>query len=194
MMFGVEGVEGVPSMAMNNLSNNLYKLNWKNINWLHKYFKAKLGYNTSLGILASIIKESGGDPHRKQINNGPGRGLVQWEYGTDRYKAMKAYKMKGALEKGIDPELQRQAEYIYSTVYNPQKSGSGLWHDGGKGSGYKTAEDARSKFINAKSSASQKARAFSLGYVRPRDGVTEAKARMGYVASLDSVYNSKYRE
>lgn len=188
------GVNNIPGIDRQNLSNQLYKLNWKNIDWLHNYFNRKLGYNTSLGILASVIKESGGDPYRKQLNDGPGRGLLQWEEGSDRYKAMMDYKMKDSLEKDIDPELQRQAEYIYSTVYNPQKVGSGTWHHGGAGSGYQTAEDARKVFINARTPASKKAHAFSTAYVRPKDGLAEAKLRMGYTASLDSVYNSKYRK
>lgn len=188
------GVNDIPGIARQNLSNSLYMLNWKNIDWLHGYFNKKLGYNTSLGILSSIIKESGGDPHRKQLGGGPGRGLLQWEEGSDRYKDMQEYKMVDELEKDVDPELQRQAEYIYSTVYNPQKAGSGTWHHGGNGSGYKTGEEARKIFISAKTPASQKARAFNFGYVRPKERHKEAELRMGYVASLDSVYNSKFRK
>ena len=47
--------------------------------------------------------------------------------------------MRGPVQKGIDPELQRQAEYIVNTVKNEQKTGEGLWHHGGTGSGYKNA-------------------------------------------------------
>lgn len=62
-------------------------------------------------------------------------------------------------ESGVDPELQRQAEYIVNTVKNEQKTGEGLWHHGGTGSGYKNAEGARKVFINARTPASSKARA-----------------------------------
>lgn len=106
---------------------------------------------------------------------------------------MKSYKMKGKVEEGVDPELQRQAEYIVNTVKDSQKTGEGLWHHGGVGSGYKSAEDARKRFISARTPASQKARAFSLGYVRPKGGIKEATRRASFVASLDSVYNSKYK-
>lgn len=178
--------------AQDNLSNK-FPVNWKNSNWLHNYFKKNLGYNTSLSILSSILPESGADPHKKQLKGGPGRGLVQWGFGTDGYNHMKSYKMKGKIEKGVDPELQRQAEYIVNTVKDSQKTGEGLWHHGGDNSGYKTAEDARKVFISARTPASQKARAFSLGYVRPQGGIKEATRRASFVASLDSVYNSKYK-
>ena len=178
--------------AQDNLSNK-FPVNWKNSNWLHNYFKKNLGYNTSLSILSSILPESGADPHKKQLKGGPGRGLVQWGFGTDGYNHMKSYKMKGKIEKGVDPELQRQAEYIVNTVKDSQKTGEGLWHHGGVGSGYKSAEDARKRFISVRTPASQKARAFSLGYVRPKGGIKEATRRASFVASLDSVYNSKYK-
>lgn len=178
--------------ARDNLSRQ-FPVNWENSNWLHNYFKKNLGYNTSLSILSSILPESGADPHKKQLKGGPGRGLVQWGFGTDRYNHMKSYKMKGKVEEGVDPELQRQAEYIVSTVKDSQKTGEGLWHHGGAGSGYKSAEDARKRFISARTPASQKARAFSLGYVRPKGGIKEATRRASFVASLDSVYNSKYK-
>lgn len=178
--------------AQDNLSNK-FPVNWKNSNWLHNYFKKNLGYNTSLSILSSILPESGADPHKKQLKGGPGRGLVQWGFGTDGYNHMKSYKMKGKIEKGVDPELQRQAEYIVNTVKDSQKTGEGLWHHGGAGSGYKSAEDARKRFISVRTPASQKARAFSLGYVRPKGGIKEATRRASFVASLDSVYNSKYK-
>lgn len=178
--------------ARDNLSRQ-FPVNWENSNWLHNYFKKNLGYNTSLSILSSILPESGADPHKKQLRGGPGRGLVQWGFGTDRYNHMKSYKMRGPVQKGIDPELQRQAEYIVNTVKNEQKTGEGLWHHGGTGSGYKNAEGARKVFINARTPASSKARAFSLGYVRPKGGIEEATRRASYVSSLDSVYNSKYK-
>lgn len=181
-----------PEKARQNLSSK-FPVNWENSDWLHNYFSKNLGYNTSLSILSSILPESGADPHKKQLRGGPGRGLVQWGFGTDRYNHMKSYKMRGSVQKGIDPELQRQAEYIVNTVKNEQKTGEGLWHHGGTGSGYKSAEGARKVFINARTPASGKARAFSLGYVRPKGGIEEATRRASYVSSLDSVYNSKYK-
>lgn len=181
-----------PEKARQNLSSK-FPVNWENSDWLHNYFSKNLGYNTSLSILSSILPESGADPHKKQLRGGPGRGLVQWGFGTDRYNHMKSYKMRGPVQKGIDPELQRQAEYIVNTVKNEQKTGEGLWHHGGTGSGYKNAEGARKVFINARTPASSKARAFSLGYVRPKGGIEEVTRRASYVSSLDSVYNSKYK-
>lgn len=185
-------IKSPSQIAQDNLSRQ-FPVNWENSNWLHNYFKKNLGYNTSLSILSSILPESGADPHKKQLKGGPGRGLVQWGFGTDRYNHMKSYKMKGKVEEGVDPELQRQAEYIVNTVKDSQKTGEGLWHHGGAGSGYKSAEDARKRFISARTPASQKARAFSLGYVRPKGRIKEATRRASFVASLDSVYNSKYK-
>lgn len=109
-----------PEKARQNLSSK-FPVNWENSDWLHNYFSKNLGYNTSLSILSSILPESGADPHKKQLRGGPGRGLVQWGFGTDRYNHMKSYKMRGPVQKGIDPELQRQAEYIVNTVKNEQK-------------------------------------------------------------------------
>lgn len=117
--------EDIPGIARDNLSK-IMQINWNNLNWLHNYFNKKLGYNTSLAILSSIVRESGGDPYKKQLKGGPGRGLLQWENGTERHRHMLRYKMKDPLEKGIDPELQRQAEYIVSTVSRPQIPGEGL--------------------------------------------------------------------
>lgn len=143
-----------PEKARQNLSSK-FPVNWENSNWLHNYFSKNLGYNTSLSILSSILPESGADPHKKQLRGGPGRGLVQWGFGTDRYNHMKSYKMRGPVQKGIDPELQRQAEYIVNTVKNEQKTGEGLWHHGGTGSGYKNAGGARKVFINARTPVRQ---------------------------------------
>ena len=177
-------------IAQNNLSKK-FPIDWEKANWLHKYFTKNLGYNTSLSILSSILPESGADPYKKQFK-GPGRGLLQWELG-DRYNHMMSYKMKGDVKDGVDPELQRQAEYIVSTVKNPQKSGEGVWHHGGHNSGFAEAEDVRQFVVNEETPALEKARAFSLGYVRPKKGIKAADLRASYVASLDSVYNSKYK-
>lgn len=119
-----------PEKARQNLSSK-FPVNWENSDWLHNYFSKNLGYNTSLSILSSILPESGADPHKKQLRGGPGRGLVQWGFGTDRYNHMKSYKMRGPVQKGIDPELQRQAEYIVNTVKNEQKTGDGIMEEQG---------------------------------------------------------------
>ena len=91
---------------------------------------------------------------------------------------------------GVDPELQRQAEFIINTTLDSQHPDD--WHHGGKGSGFNTAEDARKAFISRKSSAEEKAYALSAGYVRPKGGLNEAKRRGKMTHSLDSLYNSKY--
>jgi hypothetical protein len=165
------------------------RINWDNIDWLQQFFHKNLGYKTSLGILPSVIKESFGNPKIKQIGGGPGYGLLQWEKGSDRYNRMMKYRTDSIIP-GVDPELQRQAEFIINTTLDSQHPDD--WHHGGKGSGFNTAEDARKAFISRKSSAEEKAYALSAGYVRPKGGLNEAKRRSKMTHSLDSLYNSKY--
>lgn len=165
------------------------KVNWENVDWLHKFFSKNLGYNTSLAILASILPESMGDPNKKQFGGGPGRGLLQWEKGTDRYNNMTKYKRDSVI-KNVPENLQNQAEYIINTSLNNLHKDD--WHHGGKGSGFESGELARKKFISKYTPASVKAKIFSMSYVRPKAGKIEADRRSSLIQSLDSIYNSKY--
>lgn len=81
-------------------------------------------YNKSLGIVSNIIKESFGEPTTKQDGGGPGYGLLQWTTGKDRYNKMMEYKTDSIIP-GIDPELQRQAEFILNSIKDPD-SESGI--------------------------------------------------------------------
>lgn len=164
------------------------RVNWDNIDWLQQFLTKNLGYKTATSINSSIVEEGLGDPKRKQVG-GPGYGLLQWEKGTDRYNRMMQYKSDSIIN-GVDPELQRQAEFIINTVLDKQHRDD--WTHGGKGSGYSTGEEARKKFINRNSSIQDKTRAFSLGYVRPKARIKAANKRVQLSHSLDSIYNPKF--
>lgn len=164
------------------------RVNWDNIDWLQQFLTKNLGYKTATSINSSIVEEGLGDPRRKQVG-GPGYGLLQWEKGTNRYDRMMQYKPDSTIH-GVDPELQRQAEFIINTTLDNQHKDD--WTHGGKGSGYATGEDARKKFINKYSNLQEKTRAFSLGYVRPKAGIKAANKREKLSFSLDSIYNPKF--
>lgn len=164
------------------------RVNWDNIDWLQQFFTKNLGYKTATSINSSIVEEGLGNPKRKQVG-GPGYGLLQWEKGTDRYNRMMQYKSDSIIN-GIDPELQRQAEFIINTTLDNQHKDD--WTHGGRGSGYSTGEEARKRFISRNSSIQDKTRAFSLGYVRPKAGVEAANKRVQLSYSLDSIYNPRF--
>lgn len=164
------------------------RVNWDNIDWLQQFLTKNLGYKTATSINSSIVEEGLGDPRRKQVG-GPGYGLLQWEKGTNRYDRMMQYKPDSTIN-GVDPELQRQAEFIINTTLDNQHKDD--WTHGGKGSGYATGEDARKKFINKYSNLQEKTKVFSLGYVRPKAGIKAANKREKLSFSLDSIYNPKF--
>jgi len=63
---------------------------------------AKIPYDTAIAVMANIIHESQGDPHKRQMGGGSGYGLIQWNKGT---------------EPGDTLELQTQG--IINTLTNP---------------------------------------------------------------------------
>ena len=169
------------------------RVNWDNIKWLQKFFHENLmedkdaAYNKSLGIISNILKESFGEPTTKQHSGGPGYGLLQWTKGKDRYKKMMEYKTDSIIQ-GVDPELQRQAEFILNSIKDPN---SGEWHDGGSRSGYIKAKDAQKDFMNPSNRATRSSEIFTRTFVRPRDK-SEVKKRGELIPLLDSLYNNKY--
>lgn len=63
--------------------------NWGRI--VEMYNRARSSELTNshvIGLIGNIGYETMGnfDPKQKQLNKGPGRGLIQWEKGTERYK------------------------------------------------------------------------------------------------------------
>lgn len=169
------------------------RVNWDNIKWLQKFFHENLmedkdaAYNKSLGIISNILKESFGEPTTKQDGGGPGYGLLQWTKGKDRYKKMMEYKTDSIIQ-GVDPELQRQAEFILNSIKDPN---SGEWHDGGSGSGYMRAKDAQKDFMNPNNRATKSSEIFTTTFVRPKNK-SEIKERGKLIPLLDSLYNTKY--
>ena len=169
------------------------RVNWDNIKWLQKFFHENLmedknaSYNKSLGIVSNIIKESFGEPTTKQDGGGPGYGLLQWTIGKDRYNKMMEYKIDSIIP-GIDPELQRQAEFILNSIKDPD---SGEWHHGGEGSGYSKAKYAQKDFMNPNNRATKSSEIFTKTFVRPKDK-SEVRKRGELVPLLDSLFNTKY--
>ena len=45
----------------------------------------KVTKETTAGIMGNLYRESGIDPNKHQYGGGPGRGIAQWEEGSDRY-------------------------------------------------------------------------------------------------------------
>ena len=107
-------------------------------------------------ILGNIIEESGGDPFSVNDTN-EFRGLLQWS--DERFPG---YKTKDPYK-----EIDRQLNYLYNTIDNltDQKS----WTHGGDGSGYMKARHAHNMFNLPLAPIEQQHRAFSFGYVIPRD-------------------------
>ena len=61
------------------------------------------------GIMGNLQQESGMDPTRYQSGGGKGRGICQWSYGEDRFKALEEH----AKSKGKDwKDLQSQLEFL----------------------------------------------------------------------------------
>ena len=168
------------------------RMDWDNMDIIANFFNQNMGYKTSIAIGSSIAPESFANPNQKQIGGGPGRGLIQAEKGTDRYDRIMNYPIN------IDTELNdsgdRQLNYILDATMNNIHQDD--WHHGGKGSGYDTGEEARKIFINPNSTIGEKAVAFMLGFVRPKDRSLKARKEREYLAhSLDSIYNPRfYRE
>lgn len=172
-------------VAKEHANSYLYKPNWNNLEQLYNYYVKKFGPKTSAAIVANIAKESGGDPNRKQLGGGPGRGLLQWEIGSDRYGKMQGYTLQDPNIPGMNPELQRQAEYIYSTtVKNPYDKVS--WLRGQ--SKYSSGEEARQEFMKASKSIGDKSQILTQAYIRPQN-VKEAFNRRLLAEQIDSIYN-----
>ena len=124
-------------------------------------------------ILGNIIEESGGDPFSVS-DTGKYKGLLQW--GPDRFIGTESE----------DPyrEIDRQLDYLYSTIDNIEDQKS--WTHGGKGSGYAKGKDAHNMFRLDLSPIEELQRAFSYGYVRPRGKEASMNNRMKVV---DQVFN-----
>lgn len=82
----------------------------KNSSILWNFFKAKgLNAYATAGILGNLYQESNLDPGKYQ-NGGPGRGLAQWEYGSDRYSNLLSF----AAKRGVSwQDLNTQMEFIW---------------------------------------------------------------------------------
>lgn len=181
----------IPDVARKNISREIGNINWEHINKLQEYFTKTMGYKTALAINSQIIKESGGDPKRKQVGGGPGQGLFQWERGTKRYSRVSIHRPTTKPVSGMSPDLHRQADFIRATTLDSLDNDD--WNHGGKGSGYNSGEEARKVFTNPQSSAAAKSRALTYGHIRPANTKEEADKRQFYTSQLDSIYNPKFK-
>lgn len=83
------------------------------INLYQRALKKGLSRPQVLGLLGNIAVETMGsfDPDQKQLGGGPGRGLIQMEVGTTRYKDF--------LSKVKNPNnLNEQFDYILDTMFD----------------------------------------------------------------------------
>lgn len=102
-----------------------------NIQQAFNYFVTK-GFtaNQSAGIVGNLIQESGVNPLRDQMNNGPGRGIAQWEYYPPPDKGRWNVLLEYAASRGDPRSLAIQLDFImaefnsknYSSVMNDIKS------------------------------------------------------------------------
>lgn len=110
--------------AMDDASSNAKKI-WS-------FFKTK-GCNSYAiaGIMGNLYQESKLDPTMAQGGGGPGRGLAQWEKGSDRYNNLLAF----AAKRGTSwQDLNTQLEFIWhelnggeaTTVYKLNKYYGGI--------------------------------------------------------------------
>lgn len=83
------------------------------VNLYQRALKKGLSRPQVLGLLGNIAVETMGsfDPEQKQLGDGPGRGLIQMEVGTTRYKDF--------LSKVKNPtDLNAQFDYILDTMFD----------------------------------------------------------------------------
>lgn len=105
-------------------------------------------------VTGSVIEESGGDP-LSVSNTGKYRGLLQW--GSDRYAPISGNR---------NIERYNQLQELRATINNTTDGKS--WTHGGKGSGYRTGEEAYMDFSDPDAPLEKVMRGFSYGYVRPK--------------------------
>lgn len=71
------------------------------------------------GIMGNLQQESGIDPKKKQYGGGPGRGIMQWEEGMDRFASLKAL----ASSRGVAwTDLDTQLEFFWKE-FNSERTG-----------------------------------------------------------------------
>lgn len=70
-----------------------------------------MGYSeeAAAGVLGNLQKESGIRPAQEQLGGGPGRGICQWEIGSDRFAALEA---KALLEGKPWTDLEVQLDFM----------------------------------------------------------------------------------
>lgn len=144
-----------------------------NVETAYDYFKAQGANDYQIAaFLANAIEESGVEPYALD-KTGVYYGISQWD--KSRYSANR--KSKKDKDYSIETEakdLNDQLMYYYNSVMNGNTISD--WNHGGKGSGYKTAADARQAFRNA-ASVDDAVRALVLGYVRPTGSIDSYKNR-----------------
>lgn len=67
------------------------------------------------GIMGNLEQESNIDPTKHQYNGGPGRGIMQWTVGSDRFRSLEALARK---RNTTWKDLDTQLEFFYSELHN----------------------------------------------------------------------------
>lgn len=147
---------------------------------MYEYLRTKgVPHTQASAIMGNISVESFLDPRIKQIG-GSGEGLIQ-ATDPDRKERFKNFKgdvyMFGS---GLDPETQRQLDFIVNEGLN--KFTSGEWRHNHKIS---RARDARKKFINTEDLI-EASDIFTENYLRPGKPHLERRREM------TEYFNSKY--
>jgi hypothetical protein len=134
----------------------------------------------SAAIMGNIAVESMLDPHISQIGGGGGYGLIQ---ATDKARKDSFINYDGQpYEFGskLDPETQRQLDYIVDKGLNTYTTGE--WK---KVKGTSGARDARKKFLS-ETNVNKASNLFRRSYLRP--GKPHSERRQ----SMSAFYNEKY--
>ena len=139
--------------------------NWDRI--VEMYNKARnseLNNSHVTGLIGNIVHETMGsfDPKQKQLDGGPGRGIIQWEKGTERYKDF-ARNVKNPLN------FDDQYNFILKSLTAENTINSTL-HWGAYGN--------QNKWIKNKNmSPEESAAAFSNLYLRPGEPNIEERQK-----------------
>lgn len=162
---------------------DLYTSDIKNLNTLYKFFRDKnWNRNQTLAIMSSIIAESGGDPLKKELNNGPGRGLLQF---TDlaRKEMMNNYRFNG----DNNNELLRQANFI-----NDEMRGNVKFSNGQVTQWLGDNRASEERFIRGDIPLSELNEIYVKRYVRPKDTIGAINKRYKLALILDKIISKEY--
>lgn len=158
------------------------KYNHKEEGSIYSYLRGRgVPHTQAVAIMGNIAVESMLDPYTSQIGGGGGYGLIQ---ATDKARKDSFINYDGQpYEFGskLDPETQRQLDYIVDKGLNTYTIGE--WK---KVKGTFGARDARKKFLS-ETDVNRASDLFTRSYLRPGKPHTERRQ------SMSSYYDNKYK-